>query len=933
MLFMCKKTSEIWSVLQNNVFLRTHNDLNHICLTLISLFMKTKLLLLLSVCIGMTSSAWALEKEGDIYQIGTAQDLADFAALVNGGELEVNAVLTDDIDMSGLMEDEWVAIGDWGGISGTSSAGYKGHFNGQGHTIKNFNFNATHNYFALFGVIWGSALVENFTIEGTISVDGGYQYVAGVAAYTNNTPTIRNVHSKVNINSTSTVSTPRLGGVVGGCPAQNSKTVIDRCTYSGTLNANDKGGNYGGIVGYILSNANATVDITNCLFDGKIQGEITTNSAQLGGIIGYTRKGIVSVNNCLSIGTIEYEDGNAMNVGQFVGRITYDSNTTGLTFAKNYYKDTGISVNGTSGGAGKGTAPVAVTAEQLASGEIAYALNGEQSDEVSWFQKLGTDEYPTPYGTDIVYPAGHQHCDGTAYEGVTGFSNVAGVQDDHDFVDGYCSYCGAIDADYLTANVDGFFEIGTPNQLKWFADYVNQIDPAADAMLTADIDLDGIAWTPIGNAEVAYTGTFDGNNKKITGFSYTSKGNGGLFGKTRAAIIKNFSIDGELNIEEGKYAGVIAQAMKSTITNIHSSLTITVVNGSHMGGVVGSTEGDSGTTISNCSFSGSITFTANINGSVAGVVGYMSADRVINCANYGDVSFIATNCNAGGIVAYINSTAAYVEHCLNTGKLTCSGGTPIYGSAIVGRIKNNFTPSQLSDNYWLEGSALAAAKKDNTEGDVLPDTKKVTAEQLASGEVAYNLGEAWGQAIGTEATPVIDGAPVSYVGEAGYATMYDTTTGYELNGDVKAYAGIIKDNAYISLTEVDNIPASTAVVLKGTYYNKIAADLQPINIVNELKGTAVDTEATGSQYVLAKPENEEVGFYQATTGTIKAGKAYLELPSTEVKAFYFGGENETAIVSPLGETKEGVAIYNLAGQRISKLQKGVNIVSGRKVLF
>ena len=100
-----------------------------------------------------------------------------------------------------------------------------------------------------------------------------------------------------------------------------------------------------------------------------------------------------------------------------------------------------------------------------------------------------------------------------------------------------------------------------------------------------------------------------------------------------------------------------------------------------------------------------------------------------------------------------------------------------------------------------------------------------------------------------------------------------------------------------------------------------------------MKGTAVDTEATGSQYVLAKPENEEVGFYQATTGTIKAGKAYLELPSTEVKAFYFGGENETAIVSPLGETKEGVAIYNLAGQRISKLQKGVNIVSGRKVLF
>ena len=879
--------------------------------------MKTKLLWLLAVCIGMTSSAWALEKDGDVYQIATAQDLADFAALVNGGETTANAVLTGDIDMSKLQS--WTAIGDWN--TGAVSSAYCGHFDGKGYTINNFNFTSNKNYFAIFGVISTGCLIENFSIEGTIT-NASYQYAGGVAAYARDaTPTIRNVKSYVIINNSFVTdkASARIGGILGG--SLNGTVVVENCSYFGTLNAGELTGNFGGIVGYVNNNTKANLTICNCLFKGTLENG--SADGQCGGIAGYIGANpIVNIKNCLSIGSVTSKE-----LGMIGGRVT----GANVVYTNNYYKSGSVNANGSQ--SRNDLTATKVDDNQLKSGEVAYALNDEKSDEVSWFQKLGTDEYPTPYGTDIIYPAGHQHCDGTAYEGVTGFSNVAGVQDDHDFVDGYCSYCGAIDADYLTANVDGFFEIGTPNQLKWFADYVNQIDPAADAMLTADIDLDGIAWTPIGNAEVAYTGTFDGNNKKITGFNYISKGNGGLFGKTSAAIIKNFSIDGELNIEEGKYAGVIAQAMKSTITNIHSSLTITVANGSHMGGVVGSTEGDSGTTISNCSFSGSITFTANINGSVAGVVGYMSADKVINCANYGDVSFIATNCNAGGIVAYINSTAAYVEHCLNTGKLTCSGGTPIYGSAIVGRIKNNFTPSQLSDNYWLEGSALAAAKKDNTEGDVLPDTKKVTAEQLASGEVAYNLGEAWGQAIGTEATPVIDGAPVSYVGEAGYATMYDTTTGYELNGDVKAYVGVVAKDDYIALTEVDNIPASTAVVLKGTYYNKIAADLQPINIVNELKGTAVDTEATGSQYVLAKPENEEVGFYQATTGTIKAGKAYLELPSTEVKAFYFGGENETAIVSPLGETKEGVAIYNIAGQRISKLQKGVNIVSGHKVLF
>ena len=47
---------------------------------------------------------------------------------------------------------------------------------------------------------------------------------------------------------------------------------------------------------------------------------------------------------------------------------------------------------------------------------------------------------------------------------------------------------------------------------------------------------------------------------------------------------------------------------------------------------------------------------------------------------------------------------------------------------------------------------------------------------------------------------------------------------------------------------------------------------------------------------------------------------------------YYRKEDATKIVSPLGETEEGAAIYNLAGQRINKQQKGINIVKGKKVL-
>ena len=44
-------------------------------------------------------------------------------------------------------------------------------------------------------------------------------------------------------------------------------------------------------------------------------------------------------------------------------------------------------------------------------------------------------------------------------------------------------------------------------------------------------------------------------------------------------------------------------------------------------------------------------------------------------------------------------------------------------------------------------------------------------------------------------------------------------------------------------------------------------------------------------------------------------------------------DDATGIVSTPGETEEGTVIYNLSGQRLNKMQKGINIVNGKKVLF
>ena len=82
------------------------------------------------------------------YEIGSAKDLSWFELKVNLGELTANAILTADIDFADLMpedanpdgtEIDWTPIGDWGQFRGTSNAGYQGHFDGQGHTIKNLN--------------------------------------------------------------------------------------------------------------------------------------------------------------------------------------------------------------------------------------------------------------------------------------------------------------------------------------------------------------------------------------------------------------------------------------------------------------------------------------------------------------------------------------------------------------------------------------------------------------------------------------------------------------------------------------------------------------------------------------------------------------------------------------------------------------------------
>ena len=176
------------------------------------------------------------------------------------------------------------------------------------------------------------------------------------------------------------------------------------------------------------------------------------------------------------------------------------------------------------------------------------------------------------------------------------------------------------------------------------------------------------------------------------------------------------------------------------------------------------------------------------------------------------------------------------------------------------------------------------------------------------------------------------------VTDAGYATYCSENALDFTSTDIKAYVGKISGTT-LTFTPINKVPANTGLLLvyeggktENVPYNVASADAVDNNCLTGVNEAAT---LTANDYIL-NVVGGKAGFYKAGSFTdLAAHRAYISADAGGlVKSFYIDLEDDaTGINSLTPALSEGEgAIYNLAGQRMNKMQKGINIVNGKKIM-
>lgn len=299
-----------------------------------------------------------------------------------------------------------------------------------------------------------------------------------------------------------------------------------------------------------------------------------------------------------------------------------------------------------------------------------------------------------------------------------------------------------------------YTEIQTPEMLAALAQTPESWNE--NYRLTQNLDMSGIDFTPIGNAETPFSGRFDGNGKTIAGLTVTGgkeSQNQGMFGVLLGAEIKNLTLE-QVSITGGSRVGGLAGYAKADflsetanlIANCHVSGTVTAlgevfIKQTDAGGLVGYNEGGYDSISYQSAYSAvqgctaAVTVVGDVGaadpaiaGHVGGLVGW-NTGIISDSAAEGDVrggntvgGLVGTNggqiyrshsngnvsgaYTVGGFVGN-QGMDAFIEACYSTGNVTaigdCGANYGGFAGAVSRKIKNSISTGILTPGWSYNG--------------------------------------------------------------------------------------------------------------------------------------------------------------------------------------------------------------------------------------
>ncbi|MBO7067927.1 MAG: hypothetical protein J6W52_04535 [Bacteroidaceae bacterium] len=309
---------------------------------------------------GTYSTEQALNPEGMnnpvIKEAFPAQDEEGFYLISTPKQFVVFCAIANDVDKYAkgkLMNDV-----DMTGIAmepiGNSANIYAGVLDGQGFTLSNVY------------ISWGERCalfyeLQNATVK-NLKLTGEYyssnKYMAGLTGYT------------------------------------SQKTTIENCEIAVVMHSGvDGDGTHGGIIG-VNHSSGADVVVNNCLVNCSILCDEGIMTTSCGGVCGWSDANF-NIKNTLILSDYTVSGSGSNTVCRHDGYCT----------VTNVYYLNIIQGDNTS----SGTMGTKVTAEQLASGEICWKLNGEMVEDAHWFQTLEKDATPHLFGGSLVWKNGNEY--------------------------------------------------------------------------------------------------------------------------------------------------------------------------------------------------------------------------------------------------------------------------------------------------------------------------------------------------------------------------------------------------------------------------------------------------------------------------------------------------------------------------------------------